>query len=71
VIENNVDEDSEHEACADVARKAVHKYARETDRATFQRKFGGFLQRRGFSFATIKPILAELWQETHDDALDE
>lgn len=71
VIEANVDEDSEHAACADVARKALHKYARETDRATFQRKFGGFLQRRGFSFATIKPILAELWQETHGDALDD
>ena len=71
VIEANVDEDSEHEACAEVARKALHKYARETDRATFQRKFGGFLQRRGFSFATIKPILAELWQETHGEALDD
>lgn len=71
VLDANVDEDSEHEACAEVARKALHKYARETDRATFQRKFGGFLQRRGFSFATIKPILAELWQETQGDALDD
>lgn len=71
VIETNVDADSEREACADVARRAAHKYTRETDRATYQRKFGGFLQRRGFSFATIKPILAELWEETHGDALDD
>jgi len=71
VIEANVNEDSEHAACVDVARKALHKYARETDRATFQRKFGSFLQRRGFSFATMKPVLAELWQETHGEALDD
>jgi regulatory protein len=71
VIQNNVDADSEQAACADVARKALHKYARETDRATFQRKFGAFLQRRGFSYETIKPILAELWQETRGELLDD
>ena len=63
VIESNIDADSERDACADVARRALRKYANEPDRATFQRKFGGFLQRRGFSFETIKPLLDELWQE--------
>jgi regulatory protein len=71
VIESNVDADSEREACADVARRALRKYANEDDRATFQRKFGAFLQRRGFSFETIKPILDELWQEARGEALDE
>jgi regulatory protein len=47
-----------------VARKALHKYASAPDRATFQRKLGGYLQRRGFSFETMKPILAELWEES-------
>lgn len=64
VISAATDADSERAACEDVARKAAHKYANSPDRATFQRRFGGFLQRRGFNFDTIKPILDELWNET-------
>jgi regulatory protein len=64
VIRASTDAESEQAACADVARKALHKYASAPDRATFQRKLGGYLQRRGFSFETMKPILAELWDET-------
>ncbi|HEX6291512.1 MAG TPA: RecX family transcriptional regulator [Herpetosiphonaceae bacterium] len=70
-IEASVDADAEREACAAVARRALPKYAREPDRMTFQRKFGAFLQRRGFSFETIKPILAELWQEVRGEPLDD
>lgn len=65
VIANSTDAESESAACAEVARRALHKYANAPDRATFQRKLGGFLQRRGFSFETMKPILAELWNEVH------
>jgi regulatory protein len=71
VIESNVDADSERDACTEVARRALRKYANEPDRATFQRKFGGFLQRRGFSFETIKPLLEELWQEARGEAPDQ
>lgn len=63
VISSNTDADSESAACAEVARRAVHKYAGAPDRATFQRKLGSYLQRRGFSFETMKPVLAELWNE--------
>ena len=63
VISSSTDADSEQAACAEVARRAVHKYANASDRATFQRKLGGYLQRRGFSFETIKPIMSELWDE--------
>ena len=71
VITTNIDVDTEREACAAVARRALHKYAKEPDRLTFQRKFGAFLQRRGFSFETIKPILAELWQEIRGEQLED
>lgn len=64
VIADATNRDSEREACTEVARKALHKYANAPDRATFQRRFGGFLQRRGFTFDTIKPILDELWSES-------
>lgn len=63
VIANSTDAESEQAACADVARKALHKYANAPDWQTFQRKLGGYLQRRGFRFETMKPILSELWDE--------
>lgn len=63
VVADSTDSESESAACAEVARRALHKYASAPDRATFQRKLGGYLQRRGFSFETMKPILAELWNE--------
>lgn len=63
VIAEQTDEDSERAACEAVARKAVRRYADSPDRTTFQRKLGGYLQRRGFRFETIKPILEQLWNE--------
>lgn len=49
-----------------IARGALHKYANAPDRAAFQRRMGGYLQRRGFGFATIGPILDTLWAELHE-----
>ncbi|MDZ4719172.1 MAG: RecX family transcriptional regulator [Roseiflexaceae bacterium] len=46
-----------------LARAALHKYARAADYASFARRMGGYLQRRGYSFATIRPIIVQLWQE--------
>lgn len=63
MIAAHTDADSERAACLEVARRALHKYADAPDRTTFQRKLGGYLQRRGFNFDTMKPILAELWDE--------
>lgn len=53
----------EQEHARNVARAALPKYASAPDQATFQRRLGGYLQRRGFTYATIRPILAELWRE--------
>ena len=63
IIAETTDRESEQLACNEVARRAFHKYSGAPDRATFNRKLGAFLQRRGFSFDTIKPILDELWNE--------
>ena len=46
-----------------IARGALRKYASAPDRNTFQRRMGGYLQRRGFGFDTIGPILDTLWTE--------
>lgn len=59
------DDDPEAEAsrAEQVARAALPRYAASPDWASFQRRLGGLLQRRGFSLATIRPILAILWAE--------
>lgn len=49
-----------------LARAALRKYASAPDRATFMRRMGGYLQRRGFSFETIRPVVEGLWGEIQD-----
>jgi regulatory protein len=68
VLADTIDADDERAACEAVARRALHKYANAPDWATFSRRLGGFLQRRGFRWETIKPIIQTLWHETHTDA---
>lgn len=46
-----------------VARAALRKYANAPDKMTFTRKLGGFLQRRGFGFDAIRPVVDTLWAE--------
>jgi regulatory protein len=54
----------------ELARKALPKYASAPDRASFQRKLGSFLMRRGYTYDTIRPIVDKLWKEsTRDDTL--
>jgi regulatory protein len=60
-----------------LARAALRRYADAPDRASFQRRLGGYLQRRGFRYETIAPLLAGLWNELRassraaDNAQDE
>jgi len=61
----------------ELARGAVHKYAGSRDRNTFTRRMGSFLQRRGYTFEVIRPIVDQLWAEVSaeegaaEDAEDE
>jgi regulatory protein len=64
IVENALDAAREAEMCEQVARKALPRYAASPDRATFQRKLGGLLQRRGFGWDTVGPVLDRLWKET-------
>ncbi|MEO7913326.1 MAG: RecX family transcriptional regulator [Roseiflexaceae bacterium] len=56
-----------------LARTAVHKYAGSKDRNAFTRRMGSFLQRRGYTFEVIRPIVDQLWAEVSQaaDAEDE
>jgi regulatory protein len=63
VIGSVLDEQVDEEA---LARQAAGKYARRLaglEWPEFRQKLGGFLARRGFSYATTAPIVSEVWKE--------
>lgn len=56
-------------AQAYVAAEAVlARYAAAPDWHTFERRMGSYLQRRGFRFDTIRPVVRDLWQQIQHDA---
>ena len=46
-----------------LARGALRKYAGSADRNAFTRRMGSYLQRRGYTFEVIRPIVDQLWAE--------
>jgi regulatory protein len=54
-----------------LARAALRRYAGAADFQIFARRLGGYLQRRGYTYATIRPIMAQLWRELGHTAADE
>jgi regulatory protein len=57
------DADDERERAETLARSVLHKYSRETDKQSFQRRLGGFLQRRGFAPDIVIALVGQLWRE--------
>lgn len=53
-----------------LARKNLHKYAAAPDRQSFQRRMGGFLQRRGFAPAIVISLVNQLWREVQQNEED-
>ncbi|MFD3166152.1 RecX family transcriptional regulator [Herpetosiphon sp. NSE202] len=68
VLNELTDQDEEQERAFSVARSALRRYANEPTKMAFSRKMAGLLQRRGFGFDTIKPVLDQLWQELQNNA---
>ena len=70
VVDAALDADAETAACEQVARQVQRRYAAISDWSDYQRKLGGLLQRRGFSWNTVKPILRRLWSERAETAAE-
>ena len=51
-----------------LARGALRKYAGSADRNAFTRRMGSYLQRRGYTFEVIRPIVDQLWAEVSQAA---
>lgn len=60
--------EEEAERALAAARNVLHRYTRAPDRISFQRRLGGYLQRRGFTLETIRPILDQLWADSRNDS---
>jgi len=63
IVDAVVDDAAEARACEEVARQAIGRYRSIEDWPTFQRRLGGLLLRRGFTWETAGPLLKRLWQE--------
>ncbi len=67
VVQQVLDESVDENALAlDAARKYVRK-VQGLEWQEFRLKLGGFLGRRGFSYAIIAPVLRLVWEELHSD----
>lgn len=51
-----------------LARGVLHKYAGSHDRNAFTRRMSSYLQRRGYTFEVIRPIVEQLWAEVSEAA---
>jgi regulatory protein len=63
--------DAERDRAFHLARNALHRYADAPDRATFTRRLGGFLQRRGFTLDVIRPLINQFWAELQQPSSDD
>ena len=63
IVQPVLDEQVDEEA---LAFEAARKYARRLtglEWFEFRQKLSGFLARRGFSYATLSPVVSEVWKE--------
>ncbi|MBI3960896.1 MAG: RecX family transcriptional regulator, partial [Chloroflexi bacterium] len=63
VLDGAVDADA---AAAQAARSQARRW-RTLDKETFRKKMAAFLQRRGFSWAVVRDVLEQSWQEMLDE----
>ena len=68
-IEAALSDLDEEDAAYRAALSRVYRYA-QADEETFKKRLGGYLSRRGFSYATVRDVLDRVWQElaTQTDA---
>ncbi len=66
IIEQALEKIDEDTLAYQAARKKVRKLE-NLEWAEFRKKLGGFLARRGFNYATISPIVSQVWAELDND----
>lgn len=67
IISDALEDIDETKSAYQAARRKA-RTMRSLDRETFRRRLGGFLQRRGFSYDTVKETVDRLWRELQASA---
>jgi regulatory protein len=73
VVDELVTSEQDDDRALDAGRKKAILLARQPriDFQTFRTRLGGFLQRRGFSYATTTRTVRALWEEVKDEVVDD
>lgn len=73
VIDELVDEENDEGRAQRAAEKKARSLLRQPsiDYATFYRRLGSFLQRRGFSFEITKRTVKRIWEEQRQETVEE
>jgi len=59
---DGLEEEDEENLALQAARTQARRYA-SLEWQAFRQKLGGFLARRGFSYATLAPVISKVWEE--------
>ena len=73
IVDETVDDEHDEELALRAATRkaALLLQTPEIDFATFRNRLGGYLQRRGFSYAIVARVVRALWQEHKEEQIDE
>lgn len=73
IIDEMVDDTNDEERAARAAEKKALALLRQPgiDYATFYRRLGSFLQRRGFNFEVTKRTVKRIWEEQREETIDD
>lgn len=71
VADQIIDELSDpDDLCMRAARKRVHRME-HLEESEFRTRLGAYLQRRGFSWGSVGPVLDQLWEEISDSEVSD
>ncbi|TMC15580.1 MAG: hypothetical protein E6J34_21745 [Chloroflexi bacterium] len=73
LIEELVDDERDEEKALSAAQKKARSLLRQPamDYATFYRRLGSFLQRRGFSYEVTTHVVKTLWKDAKQEQIEE
>ena len=73
IVDEVVDDEQDEERAQRAAEKKVYSLLRlpGIDYATFQRRLGSFLQRRGFGYDVTSRVVKQLWEEYEEHKEEE
>jgi len=67
IVQKALDQAQDDETLAYMAARKYASRLSNLEWQIFQRRLGGFLSRRGFSYETVRPVVKQVWEEVSLD----